>query len=92
MTVLEPTPDHASRGSLVRRAGFVASAVGLSAAFAFSLSGIAGTRGAVRPETRAAIVAAQQRGAADSDTSLTRRGHCRHGDRQRGGSALSGRV
>ena len=58
MTVPEPTPDHASRGSLFRRVGFVATAVGLTVAFALSLSGIASTRGAVRPETQAAVVAA----------------------------------
>ena len=67
MTVPEPTPDHASRGSLFRRVGFLATAVGLTGAFAFSLSGIASTRGAVSPETQAAVVAAQQR----SDASET---------------------
>ncbi len=93
MTVPEPTPDHGSRSSLARRAGFAASAVGLTAAFAFSLSGIATTRGAVRPDGQAAaIAAAQRRGASDADTSTTRRGHCRHGDRTRGGGAGSGRV
>jgi hypothetical protein len=93
MTVPEPTPDHASRGSLFRRVGFLATAVGLTGAFAFSLSGIASTRGAVSPETQAAVVAAQQRSdAAETGTGTFRRGHCHHGDRARGGSAGSGRV
>jgi len=94
MTVPEPTPDHASRGSLVRRAGFVATAVGLTGAFAFSLTGIASTRGAVSPETQAAVVAAQQRSdaAETGSTGTFRRGHCHHGDRARGGSGGSGRV
>jgi hypothetical protein len=94
MTVPEPTPDHASRWSLVRRAGFFASATGLTVAFALSLSGIASTRGTVRPETQAAVVAAAQRHSEASDTGAAtpRRGHCRHGDRQRSGTAGSGRV
>ena len=69
MTVPEPTPDHASRWSLVRRAGFVTSAAGLTVAFALSLSGIASTRGTVRPETQAAVVAAAQRHSDASDAS-----------------------
>jgi hypothetical protein len=93
MTVPEPTPDHAPRGSLVRRAGFLATAIGLTGAFAFSLSGIASTRGAVSPETQAAVIAAQQRSnAAETGTGTFRHGHCRHGDRARGGSGGSGRV
>ena len=93
MTVPEPTPDHGSRGSLVRRAGFLATAVGLTGAFAFSLSGIASTRGAVSPETQAAVIAAHQRSdAAEAGTGTFRRGHCHHGDRSRGGSTGSGRV
>jgi hypothetical protein len=94
MTVPEPTPDHASRWSLVRRAGFFASATGLTVAFALSLSGIASTRGTARPETQAAVVAAAQRHIEASDTgaATARRGHCRHGDRQRGGTTSSGRV
>ena len=91
MTVPEPTPDHASRWSLVRRAGFVTTAAGLTVAFALSLSGIASTRGTVRPETQAAVVAAAQRHS-DAATATPRRGHCRHGDRQRGGATGSGRV
>ena len=67
MTVPEPTPDHASRWSLVRRAGFVTTAAGLTVAFALSLSGIASTRGTVRPETQAAVVAAAQRHSDASD-------------------------
>jgi hypothetical protein len=92
MTVLEPTPDRASRWSLLRRACFVATAAALTIAFAFTLSGIASTRGAVRPDGHAAAIAAaqQQRGASDAATG--RRGHCRHGDRTRGGGAISGRV
>jgi hypothetical protein len=96
MTVPEPTPDHASRGSLVRRAGFYATATGLTVAFALSLAGIASTRGSARPETQAAVAAAAQRHSDASDTGATtfRRGHCRHGDRQRGGSSsgTGGRV
>jgi len=91
MTVLEPTPDHGSRGRLFRRLSFAASAVALSGAFAFTLSGIATTRGAVRPDGQAAaIAAAQQQRSTDAATG---RHHCRHGDRTRGGSSLgSGRV
>jgi len=93
MTVPEPTPDHASRWSLVRRAGFVTSAVGLTVAFALSLSGIASTRGTVRPETQAAVVAAAQRHSDISDAATpTPRHHCRRGDRQRGGATSSGPV
>jgi len=94
MTVPEPTPDHASRWSLVRRAGFVTTAAGLTVAFALSLSGIASTHGTVRPETQAAVVAAAQRhsDASDAASATPRRGHCRHGDRQRGGASSSGRV
>jgi hypothetical protein len=91
MTVLEPTPENRSRGPLLRRVSFAATAVALSGAFAFTLSGIASTRGAVRPDGQAAaIAAAQQQRNVDSATG---RHHCHRGDRQRGGSALgSGRV
>jgi hypothetical protein len=91
MTVPEPTPDHVTRGSLLRRASFVATAVALTVAFWFTQSGIATTRGAVRPNGQAAaLAAAQQRGSGAGAPS--RRGHCRHGDRTRGGTAVSGRV
>jgi hypothetical protein len=94
MTVPEHTPEHAARWSVVRRIGFVATATGLAAAFILSLSGIASTRGTVRPETQAAVVAAAQRhtSAADAAATTPRRGHCRHGNRQRGGATSSGRV
>src|SRR4029079_2666942 len=93
MTVPEPTPDHASRWSLVRRAGFVTSAVGLTVGFALSLAGIASTRGTLRPETQAAVVAAAQRHSDISDAATpTPRHHCRHGYRQRGGDTRSGPV
>jgi hypothetical protein len=91
MTVLEPTPDPGSRGRLLRRVSFAATAVALSGAFAFTLSGIATTRGAVRPDGQAAAIAAahQQR----STDAATGRHHCHHGDRNRGGTSLgSGRV
>jgi hypothetical protein len=91
MTVLEPTPDHARRGSLLRRVSFVATALALTAAFALTLSGIATTRGAVRPDGQAAAIAAQQRTADDSDGTTGRR-HCHRGDRSRGGAGPSGRV
>jgi hypothetical protein len=91
MIVPEPTPEHGSRGSLLRRVSFVATAFALTAAFAVTLSGIATTRGAVRPDGQAAaIAAAQQRSGGDGAT--YRRGHCRHGDRTRGGAAQAGRV
>jgi hypothetical protein len=95
MTVLEPTPDRAPRGSLLRRVCFAASALALSGAFALSLSGIATTRGAVRPDGQAAAIAAQQRIASDGNgDGATGRHHCRHGDRGRGrsGTGTSGRV
>jgi hypothetical protein len=95
MTVPEPTPEHGSRRSVVRRAGFVATATGLAAAFALSLTGIASTRGTVRPETQAAVVAAAQRhsAASDADTTTTpHRGHCHRGAGRRDAPSGSGRV
>jgi hypothetical protein len=87
MTVLEPTPDRAPRGPLLRRVCFVASALALTGAFALSLSGIATTRGAVRPGGQAAAIAAQQRIASRSGgDGATGRHHCRRGDRNRSGS------
>jgi hypothetical protein len=89
MTVLEPTPDHA-RGSLLRRVCFVASALALTAAFALALSGIATTRGAVRPNGQAAAIAAQQERIANDG--FTGRHHCHRGERSRSGTSASGRV
>jgi hypothetical protein len=89
MTVLEPTPDRA-RGSLLRRVCFVASALALTAAFALSLSGIATTRGAVRPDGQAAAIAAQRQRIANDG--FTGRHHCHRGDRSRSGTSASGRV
>jgi hypothetical protein len=87
MTVLEPTPDHAPRGALLRRVCFVATALALTAAFAFTLSGIARTRGVVRPGGEAATIAAQQRIASDSTgDGATARHHCHRGDHGRSGS------
>jgi hypothetical protein len=88
MTVLEPTPEPSRRASFLRRAGFAATAVALTGAFALTLSGIATTRGAIRPNGQAAAIAARQQ------TVFTSRHHCRHGDRNRGGAAqgTSGRV
>jgi hypothetical protein len=91
MTVPEPTPDHGSRGSLFRRASFLAAAVALTATFAATLSGIATTRGAVRPNGQAAAIAAAQQRTAGDGASF-RRGHCRHGNRSRSGTAPPGRV
>ncbi len=92
MTVLEPTPDHASRGSLLRRVCFAATALALTAAFALTLSGIATTRGAVRPDGQAPAIAAQQRGASGDRSGVTGRHHCHRGDRNRSTSSPSGRV
>jgi hypothetical protein len=95
MTVHEPTPDRAPRGPLLRRVFFAASALALTAAFALSLSGIATTRGAVRPNGQAAAIAAQQRIASASDgdgDGVAGRHHCRHGDRGRSGTGAPGRV
>jgi hypothetical protein len=93
MTVLEPTPDRAPRGSLLRRVCFAATALALTAAFALTLSGIATTRGAVRPDGQAAAIAAQQRSiSSDSSDGFTGRHHCRRGDRNRGTGGTSGRV
>jgi hypothetical protein len=89
MTVPEPTPDHA-RASLLRRVCFAATALALTAAFALALSGIATTRGAVRPDGQAAAIAAQQQQRIAND-GFTGRHHCHRGDRSRGTSA-SGRV
>jgi hypothetical protein len=88
MTVLEPTPEPSRRASLLRRAGFATTAVALTGTFALALSGIATTRGAVRPDGQAAAIAARQQ------TAFTARHHCRHGARNRGGApqGTSGRV
>jgi hypothetical protein len=91
MTVLEPTPEDAPRASLLRRVGFAATALALTAAFALSLTGIATTRGAVRPDGQAAAIAAQQQQRIAGDGS-TGRHHCHRGDRNRDGSGPSGRV
>jgi hypothetical protein len=86
MTVLEPTPEPSRSASFLRRAGFTATAVALTGAFALTLSGIATTRGAVRPNGQAAAIAARQ-------TAFTARHHCRHGDRSReSGTTAPGRV
>ena len=90
MTVLEPTPERAPRGSLLRRVCFAATALALTAAFAFTLSGIATTRGAVRPDGQAAAIAAQQQRIAGDG--VTSRHHCHRGDRNRGTTSPSGRV
>ena len=90
MTVLEPTPDRAPRGSLLRRVCFAVTALALTAAFALTLSGIATTRGAVRPDGQAAAIAAQQQRIASDGT--TGRHHCHRGDRSRSGTSPSGRV
>jgi hypothetical protein len=94
MTVPEPTPDRAPRGPLLRRVGFAASALALTAAFALSLSGIATTRGAVRPNGQAAAIAAQQQRIASEGEGdgVAGRHHCRHGDRSRSGTGAPGRV
>ena len=88
MTVLEPTPDRSRRASFLRRAGFAATATVLTGAFAFSLSGIATTRGAVRPNGQAAAIAARQQAA------FTARHHCHRGEHRDGGATQgpSGRV
>jgi hypothetical protein len=88
MTVPEPTPDRSRRASFLRRAGFTATAAALTGAFALTLSGIATTRGAVRPDGQAAAIAARQQ------TSFTGRHHCHRGDRNRDGASQSssGRV
>jgi hypothetical protein len=94
MTVLEPTPDRASQRSLLRRVCFAATSLVLTAAFAFSLSGIATTRGAVRPDGQAAAIAAQQQriSNASGDNGVSGRHHCRRGNRGRSGTSTSGRV
>jgi len=84
MNVLEPTPEPSRLASVLRRAGFAATAVALTGAFAFTLSGIATTRGAVRPNGQAAAIAARQQ------TVFTARHHCHRGDRNRAGGAAQG--
>jgi hypothetical protein len=87
MTVLEPTPEPSRRASFLRRAGFATAAVALTGAFALSLSGIATTRGAVRPDGQAAAIAARQQ------TVFTARHHCHRGEHNRGTTQGSpGRV
>jgi hypothetical protein len=60
MTVLEPTPDRPRHAPLLRRAGFLAAALGLVIAFGTTLSGIATTQGTVQPQGEAAALAAKQ--------------------------------
>jgi hypothetical protein len=92
MTVLEPTPERALRGRLLRRFCFVAALAALSAAFAIALSGIASTQGHVRPNGQAAalLAAAQRRSTADA-AERTGRHHCRRGERG-GRTSGTGRV
>ena len=94
MTVLEPTPDRAPRAALLRRVCFVATSLALTAAFAFSLTGIASTRGAVRPNGQAAAIAARQQRIANESggDGVTGRHHCHRGNRARPGTGASGRV
>jgi hypothetical protein len=88
MTVLEPTPDRPSRAPLLRRAGFLAAALGLMIAFGTTLSGIATTQGTVQPQGEAAALAAKQ----VRSTATHSRGDCpRQRERERQRSA-SGRV
>jgi hypothetical protein len=88
MTVHEPTPDRPSRAPLLRRAGFLASAVGLVTAFGMALSGIATTQGTVQPKGEAAALAARQVRSASAHRSAD----CpRHRERARQRTA-SGRV
>jgi hypothetical protein len=91
MTVLEPMRDRAARvPPLLRRAGFVATAAALTAAFGASLSGIASTRATLSADTQAALAAARQQRGTDAGDGVTPRHRCRRGeDRQRSGS---GRV
>ena len=85
MTVLAPTPDGPSRGVFLRRACFLAVALALTVAFGLSLSGIASTQGTLRPDGRAAAIAAQRQRTTEAGAG---RHHCRRGDRARGvGSA-----
>jgi hypothetical protein len=94
MTVPEPTPDPGPRGSLLRRVSFVATGLALSGAFALTLSGIATTRGAVRPDGQAAAIAAQRQQRIASE-GVAARHHCHRGDRNRTGAGApgtSGRV
>ena len=64
---------------------------GVLGAFAFTLSGIATTRGAVRPDGQAAAIAARQQQRIASD-GVGGRHHCHRGDRNRGTTGPSGRV
>src|SRR3954462_14746647 len=92
MTVLEPTPEDAPRGSLLRRMGFAATALALTAAFALALSGIATTRGAVRPDGQAAAIAAEQQQRIAKGGGFTGRHPAQRGARPRGGTSAPGRV
>ena len=66
MTVLEPMPERTGRAGWLRRVAFVASALALTFAFAVSLSAIASTEGAVKPDGQAAAIAARQAAQADA--------------------------
>jgi hypothetical protein len=84
MTVLEPMPERTGRRGWLRRAAFVASALALSLAFAVSLSAIASTEGTVRPDGRAAAIAARQ--ATQGDAAADHRDCPNRGGRARGAS------
>ena len=80
MSVLEPTPEQTDRRPWLRRLAFGTSALALTSAFAFSLSGIATTQGRVQPNGHAAaLAAAQQSGGGDA---ADHRG-CHRGGHQR---------
>jgi hypothetical protein len=93
MTVLEPTPERASRARLLRRVLFAATTAALSAAFALTLTGIASTQGRLRPNGQAAaLVAAAHRQTSDASTRGTGRHHCHRGDARGRTGAGAGRV
>jgi hypothetical protein len=87
MTVLEPMPERTDRRGWLRRAAFVTSALALTFAFAFSLSGIASTQGRVQPNGQAAALAAAQQSARGDDAADHR--DCHRDGRSR---SASGRV
>jgi hypothetical protein len=87
MTVLEPTPDPSrARSTLLRRATFAVTAVGLAATFALSLSGIASTQGTLEPDGQAAAALAAPRH--DRGAAVQPRHDCpRGGDRRARGAS-----
>jgi hypothetical protein len=72
-------PERTDRRPWLRRLAYVTSALALTFAFAFSLSGIASTQGHVQPNGQAAALAAAQQAHDAADHRDCHRGAGRRG-------------